>query len=528
MVTTICNKPTWLWKAQVASIFAGVVTFMVAISTSSAAETVTKEKVVAAIPGLEELANKAVANGEVPGLAIAVVYKDEVVYLGGFGVREVGKPDAVDVDTVFQLASLSKPISSTIVAALVSDGTVSWDSRVSDLDPGFQLHDPYPTQQVTIRDLFAHRSGLSGNAGNDLEGLGFSRDEILPRLQYLKPTSSFRAGYAYSNFGLTEGAVAAAKPTSMAWEDVAEEKLYEPLGMNSTSSRYADFVKHANRASLHVRLKGKWTPLVTRNPDPQSPAGGASSNVRDLAKWVRLQLGNGTFEGKELVNKEAIAQTHVPLMDRGNHVIYGVPSFYGLGWGINYGRYGTNWLHAGAFSQGARTVVSLIPSKQLGVVVLSNAFPTGIPDALADSFLDLVFAGSITRDWATPWDALYASIVGPPSEAAKSTYGTPPTSPTPALPLAAYAGTYRNEYVGTATVVEDNAALMLKLGPGGAKTYPLKHFDRDLFIYFPYEEIPEMPSAVAFEIGADRKARQMTIEDLNDDEQGVLRRVQGE
>ena len=178
MVTKIRDGHTWCWKAQLASNLAGVVAFVAAISTSTAAEIVTKEKLAAAIPRLEELANKAIANGQVPGLAIAVVYKDEVVYVGGFGVREAGRPEAVDANTVFQLASLSKPISSTIVAALVSNGTVSWDSRISDLDPGFQLHDPYPAQQVTVRDLFAHRSGLSGNAGNDLEGLGFSRDEF--------------------------------------------------------------------------------------------------------------------------------------------------------------------------------------------------------------------------------------------------------------------------------------------------------------------------------------------------------------
>ena len=165
---------------------------------------------------------------------------------------------------------------------------------------------------------------------------------------------------------------------------MAEEKLYKPLGMNSTSSRYADFLKHLNRASLHVRVNGKWTPLVKRNPDPQSPAGGVSSNVRDLTQWVRLQLGNGKFEGKQLINEEAIEQTHLPLMEQGMHAITEAPSFYGLGWGINYGRYGTNWVHAGAFSQSARTVVSLIPSEQLGIILLSNAFPTGVPDALAN------------------------------------------------------------------------------------------------------------------------------------------------
>ena len=314
----------------------------------------------------------------------------------------------------------------------------------------------------------------------------------------------------------------------MAWEDVADEKLYKPLGMSSTSSRYVDFAKHVNRASLHVRVNGKWTPLVARNPDPQSPAGGVSSNVRDLAQWVRLQLGNGKFERKQLINEEAIAQTHLPLMERGKHSIYGVPSFYGLGWAINYGRYGTNWAHAGAFSQGARTVVSLIPSEQLGVVVLSNAFPTGMPDALADSFFDLVFTGSVTRDWATPWNALYASIAEPRIEAAMANYGTPPAFPTPALPLSAYAGKYGNDYLGTAVVTEDNDALTLTLGPDGIKSYPLKHFVRDTFTYFPDEETPDVPSAVIFEIGPDQKANQVTIENLNGDGQGVLNRVAGE
>jgi CubicO group peptidase (beta-lactamase class C family) len=305
--------------------------------TAATAQTATKEKVLAAIPKLGKLAQAAVANGGVPGLAIAIVYQDEVVYLGGFGVREMGKPGAVDADTVFQLASFSKPISSTVVASVVSDGLVTWDSRIADLDPAFKLHDAYPTEQVTVRDLFNHRSGLSGNAGNDLEELGFDRATILARLHYLKPTSSFRAGYAYSNFGLTEGAVAAAKPTGKSWEDVSEEKLYQPLGMSSTSSRHADFLKHANRAELHVPVDGKWTALVKRDPDPQSPAGGASSNARDLAQWMRLVLGNGKYEGVQLIKEEAISPTHAPLMDRGKNPVSGAPSFYGLGWNVEFG-----------------------------------------------------------------------------------------------------------------------------------------------------------------------------------------------
>lgn len=135
-----------------------------------------------------------------PGLAIAVVHDDEVIFLKGFGHREAGKPEAVDADTVFQIASLSKPVSATVVAALVSDGIVSWDSKIADLDPAFRLADPYPTSQLTVRDLFSHRSGLPGTAGDDLEDIGYDRAEILHRLRFVPPSSSFRAGYSYSNF----------------------------------------------------------------------------------------------------------------------------------------------------------------------------------------------------------------------------------------------------------------------------------------------------------------------------------------
>jgi len=159
-------------------------------------------------------------------------------------------------------------------------------------------------------------------------------------------------------------------------------------------------------------------------------------------------------------------------------------------------------------------VVGLIPSEQLGNLVLSNAFPTGVPDALAESFLDLVFTGSVTRDWVPPWNKLYASITGTAIEAAKTAYGTRPVSPSPSLPLAAYAGTYQNEYLGTANVVEENDTLMLKLGSRKTKSYALKHFHRDLFVYFPYEETPDVPSGVNFKIGPDQKASHITIDNF--------------
>lgn len=495
-----------------------------AVPVTAKEQRVSGEMVSAALPKLEAAVRKLVDDGEVPGISIAIVFRDDVVFLKGFGVRKQGKPEPVDAETVFQVASLSKAISSAVVAAIVGDGAVAWDSRIADIDPGFQLSEAYPTAQVTIRDLLSHRSGLPGGAGNELEALGYDRAEILYRLRYVAPSNSLRAGYSYSNFGFTEGAVAAAKAAGMAWEDAAAQLLYKPLGMTSTSSRHADFLSRTNRAALHARFDGKWRALSKRQPDAQAPAGGVSSNARDLAQWMRLELGHGTYGGTPLIKKDAIEQTHQPLVYRGVHPVSKAPSFYGLGWNIVYGRYGTVWGHAGAFSSGVSTVVNLLPSQELGIVVLANAFPTGVPEAVADTFFDLVFAGAVSDDWLTKWNRLVAGMIEPARQAAKAEYASPPASPSPALPTAAYVGTYANDYVGDAIVEEAGAGLTLRLGPNGEKSFSLTHFDRDLFLYYPNDEMPDLPVAVTFRIGPDQTAAEIMIDDLNDLGLGVLRR----
>lgn len=505
---------------------AGLIAGISCLATAALAEPagpVTREAVMAAIPQLEAQAREQVSNGGVPGLAIAIVFRDEVVFSGGFGLRSVGQPETVTADTVFQLASLSKPISATVVAALVSDNVVEWDSAIAAIDPDFQLKEAYPSQQVTVRDLFNHRSGLPGDAGNELEALGYTRDEILHRLRLVPPSSSFRAGYSYSNFGLTAGAVAAAKPTGKPWEEVAEEKLYNPLGMNSTSSRYATFLSRPNKAALHIRQDGKWAAALKRDPDAQAPAGGVSSNVTDLAQWMRLELANGGFNGKPLIAADALAATHQPLMSRGLNPVSGASSFYGLGWTVEYGRHGMSWGHAGAFSVGARTMVTLYPEAQLGIVVLTNAFPTGVPEGLADNFFDHVFDGQSTKDWIGPWNAGFAGLFDPAIAAAKKKYAPLPAGEVmPALPLQNYAGVYANDYIGQAQVMQTANGLVLALGPKGRVTTPLKHFNRDLFIYYPTPELPDMPMGVSFTMGPDGRATQVTIEDLDGFGMGVL------
>jgi CubicO group peptidase (beta-lactamase class C family) len=491
---------------------------------AAVAEPVARDRVEAALPEMAAMAEELVATGAVPGLASGVVHDDELVYVGGFGLREMGKPETVEPDTVFQIASMSKPISSTVVAKLVTEELVDWNSRMVELNPRFALHDPYPTAEVTLRDLFSHRSGLPGTSGDDLEAIGYDREAIMLRLKLVPPSSSFRAGYAYSNAGLTQAALAAAMTTGESWETVAEERLFRPLGMTSTSFRHSDLIAHDNRAELHVRPFGTWEALVERDPDEQAPAGGISSTVGDLAQWMRLHLARGSWDGETFIAADALAATHEPLVSRGLNPVSGGTSFYGLGWNAEFGRHGRSWGHAGAFSNGARSLVTLYPDANLGIVVLCNAFPSGVPEGIADSFFDLVFDGALSKDWVSAWDAAYAGLFGPMIDAARAAYAAPPDPATPALPDAAYLGTYANAYAGDAVVAAEGDGLVLKLGPDGQSVFPLTHFDRDIFLYDADAEMPGVASAARFAIGADGKATALTADSLDSNGLGTFAR----
>jgi CubicO group peptidase (beta-lactamase class C family) len=494
---------------------------VLAIQVARPTKGVADDKVEAALPELERLARQTLQKTGVPGMAIAVVSQDKVVYLKGFGVRQAGGAGTVDDDTIFLLASVSKPITATLLALLVGEGLIAWDDRLLDLDPGFRLADPAVTRAATVRDMLCHRSGLPAHAGDLLEDLGYPRAEVLRRLRYVKPASSFRAQYAYTNFGFTAAAVAAARPTGKSWEDLAAAKLYRPLGMKSSSSRFADYAAANNRAHLHVRVEGKWVAKYVRDPEAQSPAGGVSSTARDLAQWMRLQLGGGKLNGQQLIAAAALAETHRPqiVSSRPANPATDRAGFYGLGWNVTYDAQGRVRLsHSGGFDLGAATAVSLLPSEGLGIVVLTNAAPVGVPEAISASFFDLVLQGKAEKDWLGFLQPIFKELSKPAYGTAVD-YHKPPARRSPPLPLATYVGAYDNAYFGAIEVLEKEGGLRLRMGPK-PMAFPLRHWDRDVFLYQPVGEMAGGLSGVMFTVGPDRRGTGVVIENLDVHGQG--------
>ena len=485
-----------------------------------------RERIERSLPELDDLVRETLKQTGVPGLSIAIVHGDQIVYLKGFGVRQAGKSEPVDVDTVFALASMSKPIASTVVAALAGDGLIAWDDPIVRHDPEFAMHAAWVTREITLRDMFCHRSGLPHHAGDTLEDIGYERREVLHRLRHVKPESSFRSHYAYTNFGLTAAAVAAAKASGKSWEDLSVERLYQPLGMRSTSSRFADFMASANRALGHVRQDGAWVAKYTRDPDAQSPAGGVSSSARDMAQWLRLQLGRGSIDGRDIVKSAALDETHRPqiVSTPAANAMIDRSSFYGLGWGIGYDEQGRiRWSHSGAFNLGAATCVNVLPIEQIGIVVLTSAYPIGVPEAICRSFLDLALTGRVERDWLALFGQAMAAAVAP-EYGTSVDYSKPPGRPTAALAAAAYVGNYHSDLYGPIQVARIDSGLVLKLGPR-QESYVLHHFERDVFTYQPAGENAYGPSAVTFQVGADQKATSLTIENLDTTGQGTFNRA---
>ncbi|MEO8779641.1 MAG: serine hydrolase [Rhodanobacter sp.] len=478
-----------------------------------------------ALAALPELVTETLERSGVPGAAVAVVHGGKIVFAQGFGVRRVGKLEKVDTATVFQIASLSKSLTASVIAVEVSKGVVSWDDPVARYLPGFKLSDPYVTAHATIGDFMAHRSGLPHAAGDDLEDLGFGRAQIISRLREV-PLDAFRDSYHYANFGTTIAAQAVAAAAHMPWETLAAQALFKPLGMHSTSARHADYLARSDRAVLHAFEGGQFLPLYDRNPDAQAPAGGVSSNVLDLAQWLEFLLTGNGANGKPLASRASLLAALSPhSFSREPAALSDRPSFYGYGFnvGINAGGR-TTFGHSGAFLLGAGTAFQVLPSADLGIVVLTNGAAGGVPESINASFMDIVQYGKPLRDWYAGYHAQMADFQEPEGDLAGK---TAPAKPQPAQALATYMGHYENPYFGSGDITLEGNQLVLTIGPA-RKHLVLSHWNGGTFAVMPRgENAPAgSRSSVKFSM-KDHKVTGFTVNYLNKNGLGTWRTDSG-
>lgn len=472
----------------------------------------------AAVGRLDELAGDLMRKSGIPGMAVAVVHAGKTAYAKGFGVRNATLPDdpgnRVDPDTVFQLASVSKSLAATVVAHQVGVKSVDWNTPITAKLPWFALSDPAVTPVVSIGDMMSHRSGLPDHAGDQLEDLGYDRRQVLEKLRDY-PLDPFRISYAYTNFGFTAGAEAAAVAAGKPWEDLAADVLFGPLGMTTASYRYADYAQRPDRAVGHIRIDDSYQPRYIRDADAEGPAGGASASVQDMTHWLAMMLADGSYQGKQVIDSPALLPAVTPQIVSSPATEPAMRSgFYGFGFNVGTTSAArTELSHSGAFELGAGTNVLILPSADVAIVVLTNATPIGVPETLTAEFADLVQFGEIRQDWYGLYRKAFEAMDAPVGSLVGK---SPPADPAPPAPLASYAGTYRNDFWGAATVTERDGRLRLKLGT--TLDVELRHWDGNVFTFsFVTENAPPgTVSMAAFD--GDR----LTLEYYDADGKGVF------
>src|SRR5688572_18374573 len=235
-------------------------------------------------PELDAYIESARVAGNVPGIAVTVVQDGRVVATKGYGVRELGKPERIDENTMFDIASLSKSFTAAAIATLVDEGKMRWDDPVRRYLPYAEFSDPYRTANVTIRDLLAHRVGVE--PGNWMMRISnYSTEDVLRRMRFLKEREPFRGSMVYSNIGYTAAGEAAAVAAKMSFVDLLRTRIVEPLGMRD-STVGVDHTTAPNHASPHGSIGGIQQPIRNKKNMIILPANAVNSTAKDMAKWL--------------------------------------------------------------------------------------------------------------------------------------------------------------------------------------------------------------------------------------------------
>jgi len=439
------------------------------------------------LTGLDAYITQGMKDWRVPGLAIVVVQGDSVLFMKGYGVRELGKPDPVTVHTRFGNMSTTKAFTALLVAMLADSGKLALDDPVQKHEPAVQFADPYVTREITVRDLLTHRVGfgdpdyLWGTSGLDFA-------TIAHRLRFVPTQTSFRSRFQYNNVTYALAGDVAARVAGTTWQALLHAKILGPLGMTETVADAAELKAAGitDVTSPHgiVRDTVRVLPAALDGIDDIAPAGSILSTAADMAKWLRFLLDSGRVAGRQLVSPRNFAELFRPqqTVQRPFYPTATLTNLhyqaYGLGWILQDYRGEFTAIHTGSI-EGRSAIVGLIPSRRAGVAIFTNLDHSELRHALMYTVFDR-FIGPSTpaHDWSAEMRVLYRRLADSSRAAQQVEESKRIANTHPTLPLDRYAGTYADSLFGTATVGLNDGKLTLQ---AGAAKGQLEHWQYDVF-----------------------------------------------
>jgi CubicO group peptidase (beta-lactamase class C family) len=431
---------------------------------------------------------KAAKDWNVPGLAIGIVHKGQIVFAKAYGVRDVSTRAPVDTQTIFAIASTTKAITAAALGMLVDEGKVRWDDPVTKYVPTFAMYDPWATREATVRDLITHRGGLP-NADELWTNGVYSRDEVIRRIRFVKPTYSFRGGYVYHNVMYTVAGAVIEAASGMTWDDFLKKRVFEPIGMTRSVTTLAEAKTKNNRAEPHGRDNDTLRVSGNSLADGIGPAGSVWSSVADMTRWVKFLLDTGKVNGKPLLTPQTWAELFKPVTILAPWTERSAPQLrmskphfrsYALGWFQQDYQGRQVDFHTGSLT-GMIAINGLIREEGIGVYIISNT-SSEIRHPLMFKVFDS-FLGAPARDWSGEHLAMARADDVRDSVTAASRPQEPPRAEgtTPSLSLERYAGTFvdPDSLYPTVTITSENGALRYRISPTQAGT--VEHYQHDSF-----------------------------------------------
>jgi CubicO group peptidase (beta-lactamase class C family) len=448
-------------------------------------------------PGFDAYVERVLRTFDVPGAAVAIVKDGRVLLARGYGVRTLGRPERVDANTRFGIASNTKAFTATALAVLVDEGTVEWDAPVVRYLPDFAMYDPWVTRELTVRDLLVHRSGLGLGAGDLLwwPASTYDRAEIARRLRFIKPATSFRSAYAYDNVLYLVAGQLIEKVSGQSWEEFVRTRVLVPAGMTGSTVRHSDAARGGNTATTHAEVDGRVRAIAPMVSDNTNPAGGINSTATDMARWMIVQMDSGRLAPaaggvaeRRLFSSASTSQLWsivTPIPVRGpvrpglEHLR---PSLlgYALGFFVSDYRGQLQLQHSGGLP-GYVSLVTMIPGQRLGVAVLTNQESGDAFRAITLGAIDH-YLGASELDYVGRFAALRDSARAESARMSRRATAVRDSASGPSLPLPRYAGRYEDAWYGDVMLAAEGGRLVMRFARTPQLVGDLVHWQHDTFL----------------------------------------------